>query len=96
MRYEGGAEPARTGPATVEHPQATVTKSRGVLHSTRKTGVRPVRASRERSKLLPAVLYFAAFGCLIAVVCELPEHPVHAAILIAGAALLWLVGEAAS
>jgi hypothetical protein len=48
--HERGASRAVTRPAPVEHPQATVTKSRGASHSTLKTSVRPVSASSFRRR----------------------------------------------
>lgn len=45
-------------------------------------------------KALAALLMFAAFGCWIAAVVELPEHVTHAVLWIVAGAASWLVGEA--
>jgi hypothetical protein len=68
MTHESGAETAATVPTPVEHPQATVTKSRGVSHSTRETAVSPAPASRElvSGALLWACAFLVAFAVLAA------------------------------
>ena len=90
--HERGASRAVTRPAPVEHPQATVTKSKGVSHSTPKTRVRPVSGSR----FAAVALFVGSFVLLVVAFAELmpPVHATHATLAITAGAVLWLTGEA--
>ena len=85
--HEGGAGPASTGPTPATHPQASAKKSRGVSHSTPRTGVRPVPASRFLSWLTVFLVIFA--------VLTVHDHAVWAALAAIAAVVVGMVAELA-
>lgn len=72
-------------------PEAFVRQS-----TTRQRLAGNVPRTHKRVRALSALLMFAAFGCWIAAIVELPEHVMHAVLWIVAGAVMWIVGEATS
>lgn len=84
--YEGGAAPASTGTTPVESPQATVTKSRGVLHSTPNRAKTPVpRTIRRWDRKPPRRVTLSDIGVWVTFAI------LTAAVMLAGCMLLTIV-----
>lgn len=86
---------AVTRPGPVEHPQATVTKSRGISHDTAETAVRPVSGS-PFARFIPSACYWAAAFFAIFGVLAITNHPELTALSAVAAFALATVAEATS